>query len=366
MGRHDADGGSDRQAANGGASHRPTAKRFSPGRSHSGDRQRQTGHSQYFDKTFHTFVPFRFINFLCQIGRISLVPIQRQFRFQTPGLKAPAIDLYGGNGRILQITCPGGGFGQPSLEIMRARLLLLALLCVECAGGTAWAEPAFRVLVFTKTLLYHHASIAAGTKAIAKLGDMSNFAVDASEDPSVFTATNLARYRAVVFLSTTGNFMDDSQKAAFKDYVEGGGGFVAIHGALAGAEATEGDWPWYAETLGTTFVTHTPVVPGVINIVDTNNPSTAHLPARWQHSEEWYFFSSNPGEKVHVLATVDEASFLRTPINKEHPISWCRDVGKGRLFFTALGHTDECFAEPLFLSHLRGGILYATGQRRRD
>jgi type 1 glutamine amidotransferase len=244
---------------------------------------------------------------------------------------------------------------------MGKRFFLALAACLTLAAGTVRAEPAFRVLVFSKTLLYHHASIAAGITAIQKLGTENNFAVDASVDPAVFTKTNLARYQVIVFLSTTGNFMDAAQKTAFKDYVEGGGGFVAVHGALAGAEATEGDWPWYADLLGTTFVTHTPVVPGVIKVEDTNNPSTAKLPLRWPHTEEWYFFSSNPRDKAHVLATVDEASFLRTPINQDHPISWCRDMGKGRVWFTALGHADECFSEPLFLAHLLGGIQYAAG-----
>jgi len=245
---------------------------------------------------------------------------------------------------------------------MRQRLLFAFAACLSLAIGIARGEPALRVLVFSKTLLYHHASIAAGIAAIQKMGTENNFAVDTSEDSAVFTKTNLAHYEAVVFMSTTGNFMDDGQKTAFKDYVESGGGFVAVHGALAGAEATEGDWPWYAALLGTTFVNHTPVVPGVIKIEDTNNPSTAKLPLRWPHAEEWYFFSSNPRDKVHVLAAVDEASFLRTPINQDHPISWCRDAGKGRVWFTALGHTDECYSEPLFVAHLLGGIQYAAGK----
>jgi type 1 glutamine amidotransferase len=242
-------------------------------------------------------------------------------------------------------------------------MLAAALLLVGFGVATvsANAEPAFRVLVFSKTLLYRHASIGAGIDAIQKLGRENNFGVDTSEDSGVLTKTNLARYAVVVFLSVTGNVLDENEQTAFKDYIEGGGGFVAIHGALAGGEAAEGDWPWYAELLGTTFVNHTPVVPGVLKVDDTNNPSTAKLPASWTHSEEWYFFSSNPRAHAHILLTVDESSFLRHPMNADHPISWCREEGKGRVWYTALGHTDECYAEPLFQAHLLGGIQWAAG-----
>ncbi|HWD20296.1 MAG TPA: ThuA domain-containing protein [Verrucomicrobiae bacterium] len=242
--------------------------------------------------------------------------------------------------------------------------IILFILAAAWTTLSAAADPAFRALVFSETLLYRHPSIPAGIAAVQKLGAENNFAVDASEDPAVFTRTNLARYAVVIFLSTTGNFLDTNQQAAFKDYVEGGGGFVAVHGALAGKEATEGDWPWYVDLLGTTFVTHTPVVPGVIKVEDTNDLSTAKLPARWPHAEEWYFFASNPRPTVHVLATVDESSFLRQPMNLDHPISWRRTAGRGRVWFTALGHTDACFSEPLFLAHLLGGIQYAAAQEQ--
>ncbi len=262
---------------------------------------------------------------------------------------------------LLDASCvlPRGGALRNDAVVRRIFILAAALFFAGLVR--AGAEPAFRVLVFSKTLLYRHASIAAGIETIQKLGRDNNFAVDASEDSEVITKTNLARYAVVVFLSVTGNVMDENQQAAFKDYIENGGGFVAIHGALAGREAAEGDWPWYAELLGTTFVTHTPVVPGVLKVDDTNNPSTAKLPARWPHAEEWYFFSSNPRAHAHVLLTVDESSFLRQPINADHPISWRREEGKGRVWYTALGHTDECFAEPLFQAHLLGGIQYAAG-----
>lgn len=242
---------------------------------------------------------------------------------------------------------------------MRRWLFLIVVFLT--APGLARAEDAFRVLVFSKTLLYRHASIAAGTAMIKKLGAENHFAVDTSEDAGVFTTTNLHRYAVVVFLSATGNFMDDNQKTAFKGYVEGGGGFVAIHGALAGREAAEGDWPWYAEALGTTFTQHTPVVPGVIHIEDTNNPSTAKLPRAWRHAEEWYFFSSDPRDHAHVLATFDEASVFGRAINPDHPITWCREQGKGRVWYTALGHTDECYAEPEFQALVLGGIDWAAG-----
>jgi type 1 glutamine amidotransferase len=63
-----------------------------------------------------------------------------------------------------------------------------------------------------------------------------------------------------------------------------------------------------------------------------------------------------------VLATLDETTYEGGKNGKDHPIAWYNTIGKGRAFYTGLGHTKESYAEPLFLRHLRGGILYVLGR----
>jgi type 1 glutamine amidotransferase len=212
------------------------------------------------------------------------------------------------------------------------------------------------VLLFSKTLGYRHASITNGTEAIRELGRGHGFTVDPTEDAAVFSSTNLARYQVVVFLSATGDVLNPEQEAAFKDFVLNGGGFAAIHGAVFGPLACEDKWGWYGEMFCCAFTNHSAVVPGVVRIEDPTHPSTAGLPARWSRVDEWYNFSGTPRGCARVLATVDESSYQGGLMGGDHPIAWCRRVGKGRMWYTAMGHQPEAFEEPMFLRHILGGI----------
>ncbi len=113
------------------------------------------------------------------------------------------------------------------------------------------AQPEASVLVFSKTAGFRHDSIPAGIAAIQQLGAEHNFAVDATEDAEAFTDDNLANYDAVVFLSTTGDVLNDEQQAAFERYISEGGGYVGVHAA----SDTEYDWPWYGHLVGAYFAT---------------------------------------------------------------------------------------------------------------
>ncbi len=260
---------------------------------------------------------------------------------------------------------------------IRALLTIAAFLILDgLAGAHARAaeerdQPRsgvapFRVLVFSKTTLYRHASITNGVAAIRELGSEHGFAVDATEDSGVFTVENLRRYQSVVFLSTSGDVLDEPQQEAFRAYLNGGGGLAGIHAAVAGKVATEGLWPWYVETFCTEFDNHKAIEKATVVIEDRTNASTAHLPDNWSRRDEWYNFSASPRGRVHVLARLDESTFHGGTMGADHPVAWCRRVGAGRLWYTALGHTEESYREPLFLQHLLGGIEIAAGAKRAE
>jgi type 1 glutamine amidotransferase len=219
----------------------------------------------------------------------------------------------------------------------------------------------FRVLLFSKTLLYRHASITNGIEAIKQLGAENRFVVDATEDSNVFTPANIAKYKVVIFLSTSGDILNDKQQSTLQNYIQQGGGLAAIHAAVAGDLATEGRWPWYGEALGASFTNHSSVVSGTVTIEDRKDPSTTGLPERWMRTDEWYNFIASPRPKAHVLASLDETTYQGGTMGKDHPIAWCRRMGKGRIWYTALGHTEASFSEALFLKHLLGGIESAAG-----
>lgn len=225
-------------------------------------------------------------------------------------------------------------------------------------AGSAAAER--RVLVFSRTLGYRHANIPLGIAAIRALGQEHGFQVDATEESEAFTPENLARYRAVVLLSVTGDVLNEAQQEALKGYLEGGGGVAAIHGAIFGPSAMEENWKWYEEACGAAFKNHSGIVPATVRREDTRHPSTRELPDTWQRTDEWYNFASNPRPRVQVLLTLDEATYAGGEMGTDHPIAWCRRVGAGRFWYTAMGHTDESFSESLFLRHILGGILWAA------
>ena len=99
----------------------------------------------------------------------------------------------------------------------------------------------------------------------------------------------------------------------------------------------------------------------MVRIEDPGHPSTKGLPRNWERIDEWYNFVSNPRGAVHILARIDEGTYFGGAMGADHPIAWCRNVDRGRSWYTAMGHTRESYAEPLFRRHLLGGIESAAG-----
>jgi type 1 glutamine amidotransferase len=214
------------------------------------------------------------------------------------------------------------------------------------------------VLVFSKTTGFRHDSIPDGIAAIQQLGEEYGFAVDATEDSSVFADEALAQYQAVVFLLTSGTVLNEDQKAAFERFIEAGNGYVGVHSA----SDTEYDWAWYGGLLGAYFSSHPEIQTAEVDVEDHDHPSTWSLPDVWQRTDEWYNFRTNPRDQgVTVLATLDESTYSGGQMGDDHPIMWYQEYDGGRSWYTAMGHTRESYTESLFLDSLLGGILYAIG-----
>jgi cytochrome c len=222
-----------------------------------------------------------------------------------------------------------------------------------------------RFLVFSKTAGWRHSSIPAGIEALQALADKHKFSITASEDAALFTDTELRKYNAIVFLSTSGNILDEHQQAAMERFIRAGGGFVGIHSATDTERPTDqsSGWPWYGQLVGAVFKNH-PNAPNVIeatiNVTDAKHPATENMPATMSLRDEWYNFSSISSDNK-VLVTVDEKSYEGGEHGALHPISWYREFDGGRSFYTALGHTIDQFELTEFLDHLLGGMRYAVG-----
>jgi type 1 glutamine amidotransferase len=218
----------------------------------------------------------------------------------------------------------------------------------------------FRVLVMSRTSGFRHSSIEPGVQAIQNLGAEHHFSVDATEDASDFSTSNLARYDVVVFLNTSESILDDSQQQAFERFIRSGKGFVGIHAATD----THYDWPWYGELVGAYFESHPEPQTATIHVIDRDHPSTRHLPEHWERFDEWYNFRGPLDESIRILAVLDPDSYDGSEMGDLHPIAWYREFDGGRAWYTAGGHTEATYAEPLFLQHLLGGLEWAAGRAR--
>jgi type 1 glutamine amidotransferase len=220
-----------------------------------------------------------------------------------------------------------------------------------------------RILLFSKTAGYRHASIEPAVAALTRLAGERGVAAEATEDASVFRPDELGRFSAVVFLLTSEDVLDEAQQSAFTAYIRAGGGFAGVHSA----SDTEYDWPWYGRLVGAYFNGHPDGLrPGRLLVAAPRTPATSGLPSPWVRVEEWYDLRDRvPG--LTVLLDIDETSYKtasENPAPEPRPIAWFHEVDGGRAFYTALGHAAESYSEPLFLEHLWGGITMAMGTGR--
>jgi type 1 glutamine amidotransferase len=240
-------------------------------------------------------------------------------------------------------------------------LLLLVLFGVTqpgCAQQDKTNDPpgVARILAFTHTNGYRHASIETGVRALGKLALEEGAVMDHTEDSLAFNDKTLSKYQLVVFLSATGDVLGPEQERAFRAFVEKGGAFMGIHAATD----TEYDWPWYGNLVGAYFESHPEQQEAKLLVVDRTHPATAFMEPSWKHFDEWYNFK-NLNPDIQVLMRLDESSYKGGKNGKNHPIAWYHETAGGRAFYTGLGHDEATFANPTFLQHLRGGLRYCLG-----
>lgn len=219
-----------------------------------------------------------------------------------------------------------------------------------------------RVLVFTRTLGFRHEeAIAAATEVLPGRLATEDVTADFTEDPSLFTEENLHRYRAVIFLYTSGNdILDAAGKAELEKFVRNGGGWMGVHSAAD----TEYMWPFYKTMLVSYFVDHPAVQQATVTITLPSHAAIRNVPPEpWVASDEWYNFANNPRSVlgVDVLATVDESTYTGGTMGIDHPIIWVQERLVGRTLFTALGHDAARWQEPAFVEHIASSVRWVTG-----
>ncbi len=232
------------------------------------------------------------------------------------------------------------------------------------------------ILVFSKTNGFRHEeAIPAANALFAQMAKQNGWGYFQTENGAAFSPEILARFDAVVFNNVSGDVFTPAQREALKRFIENGGGFVGVHGS--GGDFSY-DWRWYVDDLiGAQFKGH-PMNPqfqaATVRVEDKTHPATRGLPDSWRRVDEWYSFEKTPRRPgYHVLLTLDERTFANhkmfgrnLAMGADHPIAWWHCVGKGRVFYSAMGHKATAYSEPEYRQMLHGAIDWALGREGPD
>lgn len=294
---------------------------------------------------------------------------------------------------------------RPAMRWMAAAAagaIAAALLQTGAGRPAAQAQPSKRLLLLTHNAFYKHDSLAAAERAVAELGREGGFEVTALEgyrqasdaiDLSLISAEYLAQFDAVMMMTNGELPMTGEQRRALVEFVSAGGGFVAVHQTVV----TLYTFPWFGELVGAYFargpifdVTNRSQRVAVLKVEDRDHPATRMLGERWALHDEFYQFArakwdpSRPDEavgptgypvpyafardQVHVLLSFDteqtdftglEPDWLR---GGDYPQAWYQHFGRGRSFYTSLGHRADLWSgDPTFRAHVLGAIQWALG-----
>lgn len=234
-----------------------------------------------------------------------------------------------------------------------------------------------RVLLFEKMTGFRDTpSVLAANAAFRGLAERHGWALAVTDKGGAMHPSVLKQFDVVIWNNVSGDVLTLSQRAAFRAFIERGGGFVGIHGS-AGDPAYF--WDWYPDKLiGARFIGH-PSEPQFqdARIVIEPHPGGigSDLAPGWTMNDEWYSFAESPRlTGAQIIATLDEDSYkpginrfgnVSLAMGKDHPIAWTRCVGKGRSFYSAIGHRPETYADPKHLELLKQAVGWAAQQSSR-
>jgi type 1 glutamine amidotransferase len=175
-----------------------------------------------------------------------------------------------------------------------------------------------------------------------------------------FAADALADFDGVVFASTTGDDLPVPDLDAFLSWIKSGKAFIGMHGATDTLKKSDA----YRDLVGGAFDGHPWNANGEHAFVvhEPGHRIAAMFPPRFRWSDEIYQYDGRfDPATVRVLVSLDMAA--STPKEPRHiPVSWIRNYGSGRVFYTNFGHNDATWKEPMFRRHMTEGIAWAVGR----
>ena len=243
--------------------------------------------------------------------------------------------------------------------------LLGSAAAVRPLGAHA-ESPGERILYFTGSAGYRHEVIPLSRAVLTELGRSSGaFEVTATEDTSEFSTENLKHYAAVMFYTSGELPMSAAEKSALLDFVRAGGGFLGVHSATD----TFYTWPDYLDLIGGYFNGHPWHQAVTIEVADPSDPLVAFLGSSFQVEDEIYQISDFDHRGSHVLLRLDPSSVDLGKAGAQRrfygwPLAWRRSYGRGRVFYTALGHEASVWQDARYQRLLINAIVWSLRSSR--
>ena len=268
--------------------------------------------------------------------------------------------------------------------------MVLGIVVAGVALPIFAADGPKKALVVTTTTGFRHSSIPTAEKVLAKLADQSHaYAVDyarvepnspefknpdtgKTDDAKVkaaikavlaekMSAEALKNYDLVIFANTTGD-LPLPDKEAFLDWLKSGKAFVGMHSC----SDTFHGWPAYIQMLGGEFAGHGAQVGVECLVQDPKHPSTKALGECYCiQEEEMYLIKNYNPATVHELLVLDKHPNKKKELG-HFPVSWCKEYGQGKVFYTTLGHREDVWENSRYEKHILGGIKWALGLEPGD
>jgi type 1 glutamine amidotransferase len=276
---------------------------------------------------------------------------------------------------------------------------LLAALCViNSTATTSSAEEArqpHKLLFFHRSAGFEHSVVKEkdgqpcyAETVLRPICEKYHWDLVSTKDGSIFTPDNIKTFSAFLFYTTEdltaekmtdgkpieGKPMSKEGKQAFLDAIKNGKGFVGFHCA---SDTFHSPGPRdkttpiderdpYIKMLGGEFIIHGSQQPTTMTVVDPKFPGAGELGPGFKMLEEWYSLK-NFADDLHVILVNETKDMHDKPYERPpYPATWIRNFGKGRVFYTSMGHREDVWTSPQFQELVVGGITWAVGDVDAD
>ena len=255
---------------------------------------------------------------------------------------------------------------------LRLCVLISMAIGVANLAGSACAQqslPKFRVIAIAEKGGIHKPFVDAAKVWLAREAVADGFVIDYIEDTSKIDDAFLSQYKLFIQLNFPPYAWTPTAMAAFQKYIEEGrGGWIGFHHAtLLGEFDGYKMWDWFSQFMGgiqyknyiATFVQAT------VNVEDKQHPVMKGIPASFiVKKEEFYTYDKSPRPNVHVLASVDESTYVPNSDIKmgDHPVVWTNEHYKARNVYIFMGHSPILFDDPVYKKLFTNAIFWAAGK----